>query len=64
MEKEMTYGESVRRLQEVVADMKQENVDVDVLLDRVTEAGRLIAVCRKQLFTVDEEVKKRLEELE
>ncbi|MDR1674883.1 MAG: exodeoxyribonuclease VII small subunit [Tannerella sp.] len=64
MEKEMTYAESVQRLQAIVTEMEQDALDVDVLFEKVKEASRLIVNCREKLFKVDGEVKKILEELQ
>lgn len=59
----MTYSESVQRLQEIVTEMEQDTLDVDLLLEKVKEAGRLIRNCREKLFKTDGEIKKILEEL-
>ncbi|MDR1103325.1 MAG: exodeoxyribonuclease VII small subunit [Tannerella sp.] len=60
---EMTYTEAVQRLRAIVAEMEQDTPDVDLLLERVKEAGQLITSCREKLFRADGEIKKTLEDL-
>ncbi|GHT43251.1 exodeoxyribonuclease 7 small subunit [Bacteroidia bacterium] len=62
--KEETYNEAVAKLRKIVADIENEELDVDVLSEKVKEATRLIKHCKSKLFKVDEEVKNILKELE
>ncbi|MDR1919970.1 MAG: exodeoxyribonuclease VII small subunit [Tannerellaceae bacterium] len=59
-----SYNEAMAKLNKIMAELKDESIDVDVLLDKVKEAARLIKLCKKKLFKVDEEVNKVLKELE
>ena len=63
MEKDNVYSESMQQLRTIVAEMERADTDVDVLFEKVKEAGRLIGVCRDRLFRIDGEVRKVLEEL-
>jgi exodeoxyribonuclease VII small subunit len=59
-----TYNEAVEKLRVIVAEIEQGDTDIDLLLNRVKEATRLIKLCKNKLFEVDAEVKKILQELE
>ena len=62
--KEETYNEAITKLKKIVADMESDELDVDILSEKVKEASRLIHLCKEKLYTADEEVKKILDELE
>lgn len=59
-----TYNEAVTKLRRIVADIENEELDVDLLSEKVKEATRLIKLCKDKLYKVDEDVKKVLEELD
>ncbi|MDH6312175.1 exodeoxyribonuclease VII small subunit [Parabacteroides sp. PFB2-10] len=59
-----SYNEAIEKLRKIVADIENNELDVDVLSEKVKEATRLIKLCKDKLFKADEEVKKILEELE
>ena len=63
-EKKETYNEAIEKLRKIVADIEQNELDVDMLSEKVKEATRLIKLCKDKLYKADEEVKKVLEELE
>ncbi|MCC8171347.1 MAG: exodeoxyribonuclease VII small subunit [Parabacteroides sp.] len=62
--KQETYNEALAKLQAIVTEIEQGELDVDVLSEKVAEASRLVKVCREKLFKADEEVKKILDNLE
>lgn len=59
-----TYNEAVAKLRRIVAEIEQDDLDVDLLSEKVKEATRLIKLCKEKLYKVDEDVKKVLEELD
>lgn len=59
-----SYQEAVEKLRRIVAEIENDDLDVDILSEKVREATRLIKVCKDKLYKADEEVKKVLEELE
>jgi exodeoxyribonuclease VII small subunit len=61
--KEESYSKAIEKLQKIVAEMEDGNLDVDVLSDKVKEATRLIALCKDKLFKVDEEVQKSFQQV-
>lgn len=62
--KQETYNEALAKLQAIVTEIEQGELDVDVLSEKVAEASRLVKVCKEKLFKADEEVKKILDNLE
>lgn len=61
--KKESYNEAIVQLRQIVSEIERGELDVDVLSEKVTEASRLVKVCKEKLFKADEEVKKILEDL-
>lgn len=64
MAKKITYSEALVELEEIVAKLQNDEVEIDQLKALVTRSTELLAFCKKTLFETDEEVKKILEEAE
>ncbi len=64
MAKEQTYGEAMRELQEVMDRIENEELDVDVLMDEVKKATKLIKFCKDKLYKTNEEIQKILDKIE
>jgi exodeoxyribonuclease VII small subunit len=56
---ELTYREALEELRAIHARLRQDDVDVDRLLEDVQRAAELLAFCRNRLNSVGE----RLEEV-
>lgn len=50
---ELTYSKAVTRLEEIMKNMENGDMDVDQLVDTLSEAQTLIAFCKKRLTEVD-----------
>ena len=59
-----TYNEAIEKLRQIVAAIEKDELDVDLLSEKVKEASRLIKLCKEKLYNVDADVQKVLEELE
>ena len=59
-----TYNEAIEKLRQIVAAIEKDELDVDLLSEKVKEASRLIKLCKETLYKVDADVQKVLEELE
>ncbi len=59
-----TYNEAIEKLRQIVAAIEKDELDVDLLSEKVKEASRLIKLCKEKLYKVDADVQKVLEELE
>ena len=62
--KEESYNEAIEKLRRIVAEIDKDELDVDLLSEKVKEASRLIKLCKEKLYKVDAEVRSVLEELD
>lgn len=60
MEKNVKYDAAVRRLEEIVAKMENDEYDIDELAANLKTAQQLIKLCRDKLTKTDAEIKKLL----
>ncbi|WP_419918404.1 exodeoxyribonuclease VII small subunit [Candidatus Poriferisocius sp.] len=51
------YADALRELQEILAELEAENIDIDVLAARVERAAELIRVCRGRINAAEVRVK-------
>ena len=58
----LKYEEAMTRLENIVADMENGNLDIDSLCEKVKTAQKLIKMCRDKLTRTDEEIRKILTE--
>ena len=64
MNEKPSYTEAFEELQEIVAQIEEEEISVDELSAKVKRASRLISICKKKLATTEEDVDKILRELD
>ena len=60
--KAIKYEEAVRRLEEIVEQMENNELDIDSLSDKLKEAQGLVKSCKDKLTKADREVEKLLQE--
>ena len=60
--KTMKYEEAVKKLEDIVHKMENDELDIDQISDHLTTAQQLIKLCKDRLTKTDEEIKKILEE--
>ena len=58
--KSITYKEAAEELEQIVAEIESEEIDVDVLGEKVKRASFLIKTCKEKLRRTEQEVKKVL----
>lgn len=58
--KKESYEESMKRLETIVEQVESGELDIDRLSESLKEAKRLIEICKKRLFEVDNEIKELL----
>lgn len=63
-ESDLTYREALDELRAIHARLRDEEVDVDRLLDDVQRASDLLAFCRERLDSVGERLEEVLEEFD
>lgn len=61
--KTKTYGEAIKRLDEIVAYIDSESPDIDKLIELVKEAVELTQFCKKKLNETDKQLSELIEQL-
>ena len=54
----LKYSDAIKRLEDIVCSIENEEYDIDVLTEYVAEATKLIAFCRSKLHRTEEEINK------
>ena len=55
---EVKYGKSIKKLEEIIGRIENEDIDVDELSAKVKEAVSLIKTCKSKIEKAELEVKK------
>ncbi|MFG6427509.1 exodeoxyribonuclease VII small subunit [Lepagella muris] len=63
MNDQLSYGNAIAELENIVAKMQRDDCDIDNLAGYTSRALELLKYCKEKLFTTDQEVKKCLEAL-
>ena len=61
---DLGYAEAVEELEEILAELDSDDVDVDVLAERVKRAADLVQLCRRRLDAARVEVTRIVADLE
>ena len=59
---EIKYEDAVKELEHIVAQMENNELDIDVMGERLKKAQKLMKLCRDKLTKTDQEVKKILDD--
>jgi exodeoxyribonuclease VII small subunit len=62
--KEIKYSQAVDELNQILADLEAERIDVDQVSTKVKKAVELIKLCRGKIENTEMEVKKIVKEFE
>ena len=62
MSKQVKYSEAVKKLEEIIAKIESEEIDVDELSQKVKDAVELIQLCKEKIQKAELEVKKVVED--
>lgn len=60
--KKETYSQALSRLEQIVSQIDNNELDIDQLADKIKEANGLIAFCQSKLTKADAEIEKILAE--
>jgi len=60
---EVKYNKAMSKLEEIIAKIEGEDIDVDELASKVKEAVSLVKACKDKIQKAELEVKKVVEEL-
>lgn len=55
--KKLSFGDAVGEIEQILADLEADEVDIDELGEQVKRAVELIQVCREKLEKTDAEVR-------
>lgn len=58
----MKYEEAIRQLEDIVAKMENDELDIDSLSQQLKTAQRLIKTCKDKLTKTDEDIKAILDD--
>jgi exodeoxyribonuclease VII small subunit len=61
---EIKYSKSIKRLEEIIEKIENEEIDVDELSVSVKEAVALIRTCKSKIEKAELEVKKAVDDFE
>ena len=62
--KEITYNEAVNEIEEILYQIESEELDIDILSEKVKRVSSLIKICKKKLHQTETEVQKILDEID
>jgi len=62
MTKELKYEEAISKLENIVEKMENDEMDIDTMSAQLTEAQKLIKLCKDRLAKTDDEIKKIIDE--
>ncbi len=62
--KNLSFGEAVTEVEEILAGLEDDNIDIDKLGQEVRRAVELIQICRGKLEKTDAEVRQLVEGLQ
>ncbi len=61
---EIKYEEALERLERIVKQMENDELDIDVMGEQLKQAQKLIKLCKDKLTKADNEIKKILEKID
>jgi exodeoxyribonuclease VII small subunit len=61
--RKMTYSLALTELEQIINEIESEEINVDILAEKVRKAACLIKFCKDRLRNTEEEVKKVLSEI-
>ncbi len=62
--KDIKYSKAIEELNDILAGLESENIDVDEVSEKVKRATELIRICREKIAKTESEVKKIVKEFE
>lgn len=62
--KELSYKEAVLEIEEILHQIEDDELDIDILSDKVKRVSVLIKLCKKKLHQTENEVQKILDDIE
>lgn len=61
---EIKYEEALERLERIVKQMENDELDIDVMGEQLKQTQKLIKLCKDKLTKADNEIKRILEKID
>jgi exodeoxyribonuclease VII small subunit len=62
VKKQATYSQAIKRLEEIVRQIDNNELEIDQLSEKIKEANEIILFCSEKLTKADKEIEKLLKE--
>jgi len=62
--KDISYNDAVEEIEEILHQIENEELDIDILSDKVKRVSTLLKLCKKKLHQTEVEVQKILEDID
>jgi len=61
--KDISYNEAVGEIEEILQQLENEELDIDILSEKVKKVSSLLKLCKKKLHQTEDEVQKILDNI-
>ncbi len=62
--KDISYNDAVEEIEEILHQIENEELDIDILSEKVKRVSTLLKLCKKKLHQTENEVQKILEDID
>ncbi|MFC2096137.1 exodeoxyribonuclease VII small subunit [Bacteroidota bacterium] len=62
--KDISYNEAITEIEEILYQIENEELDIDILTEKVKKVSALLKLCRKKLHQTETEVQKILDDID
>lgn len=61
--KDISYNEAVEEIEEILQQLENEELNIDILSEKVKKVSSLLKLCKKKLHQTEDEVQKILDNI-
>lgn len=62
--KELKYSEAVIEIEEILQSIENDELDIDVLSEKIKQVSELVKYCKKKLKQTESDIQQIIEEIE
>lgn len=62
--KELNYSEAVIEIEEILQSIENDELDIDVLSEKIKQVSELVKYCKKKLKQTESDIQQIIEEIE
>lgn len=62
--KDISYNEAITEIEEILYQIENEELDIDILTEKVKKVSALLKLCKKKLHQTETEVQKILDNID